>query len=316
MNMNFEALYQGGVSRNAWANLHSGIHYYVDVTNGSDAVTNNGLSWAQAFQTIDHALTIWAAATSGLGDVIWIAPGTYPEELTTDLTRVALIGVPGVYPGHIASIRPVDGCAYLGTMFEAMFKNIAFLSPSTATTLPAVQLTNARYSIIEDCHFCGRDPACIEGLQIGNTDAVATAANFDFCIVRRNRFDSWYGVASEFTHAIKVGRVGYDAGCAVKQMVGTAIEDNDVYALTYGIYIGTYCADFSVIRRNLVDSMAAENGCATAGIECYGGYPAIADNNVNATDAIIAPAAITNRVFNNCVTNAGTGPVMELPVRT
>ena len=292
-----------------------GLSLYVDGTNGSD--TNNGKDWAHAFQTIQAAITNQIANTTNLGDAIYIAPGSYAESLTGNLTRVSLIGVPGKYPWHIASVRPTDGSAYHGTLFEALIKNICFLSSSgTGLTLPAVLLDNARYSIIEDCHFVGRDPTCIEGLQIGNTDAVATAANFDFCIIRRNRFDTWFGNASSFTHGIKVGRVAYDAGSSVKQMVGTSIEDNEVYALTYGIYIGVYCADYSVIRRNLVDSMESINGCTAVGIQVYGGYPVIADNRVNADNAITAPAAITNRVFWNCVTNTGTlpTPVMELPV--
>uniref|UniRef100_A0A6M3LUU0 Putative pectate lyase n=1 Tax=viral metagenome TaxID=1070528 RepID=A0A6M3LUU0_9ZZZZ len=295
-----------------------GINYYVDGTNGSDA--NHGKDWAHAFQTIQQAITTQIANTSNLGDVIYIAPGNYAESLTGDLTRVALIGVSSNYPWHIVSIRPTAGSAYHGTLFEAMFKNLCFLSSDTTNkTLPAVLLDNARYSIIEDCHFVGRDPTCVEGLQIGPTaiDDV-TECHLDYCIIRRNRFDTWYGTASEFTHAIKMGDVG-GAGGGAKQVFGTTIEDNIIYASSYGIYmlVGTPNADFTIVRRNLIDSMTAETGCSVAGIEFTGGnFPAFADNRINAADAIIYPAGGTERTFFNCVTNAGAGPVMELPVST
>jgi len=74
-----------------------GKRWYVDTVNGLD--TYNGLNWSTAFKTIQKAITTQIAESSGLGDLIFIAPGTYAESLTGDLTRVALIGVPGVFPG-------------------------------------------------------------------------------------------------------------------------------------------------------------------------------------------------------------------------
>jgi len=201
-----------------------------------------------------------------------------------------------------------------------MFKNLCILSADTLNkNYPAVLLDNARYSIIEDCHFVGRDPTCVEGLQIGpTTPDDVTEAHLDYCIIRRNRFDTWFGHTQEFEHGIKLGDVAGGGGGA-KQIVGTTIEDNIIYARNYGIYVltGPPNADFCVVRHNLIDSMTAMNGCVVAGIEFTGGvYPTVADNRINATDAIIYPMGGTQRVFNNVVTNAGVGPVMELPVRT
>jgi len=283
-----------------------GIKYYVDGTNGLDAY--NGRSWQCPFKTIQKAITEQIANTTSLGDVIYIAPGNYAESLTGDLTRVSIIGVKGDYPWHIVSVRPTDGYAYYGTLFEALIKNICFLSSDdTNKDYPAVQLVNARYSVIEDCHFVGRDPTCVEGLQIGNRDAVATVANFDYCIVRNCRFDTWYGTASQFTFGIKLGRVGYDAGCSVKYMVGTSIEDCFIYAKEYGIYIGVYTADFSVIQRNAIDSLEHEKGCATRGVEFYGGWPMVLNNRINAIDAILVTATglVPQRVLGNWVANNG-----------
>lgn len=308
----FDEVYRGKIG----PQFTGALQLYVDGTNGNDG--NNGFDWAHAFATIQAAITYQIANSSGLGDIIWIAPGSYAEDLTGDLTRVALIGVRGQYPWHIASIRPVDGPAYFGTIFEALIKNLMILSPSTAVTEPAMLLTNARYSVIEDCHFVGRDATCEEGIQIGPVADDATEAHLDFCIIRRNRFDTFYGNNSEFAAGIKVGAVA-GVGGGAKQIVGTTIEDNDIYARNYGIYVlsGPPNSDYCIIRRNLIDSMNAQNGCAVAGIEFTGGvFPTIADNRINAADAIIYPMANQERVFNNCVTNGGVGPVMEMPVRT
>ncbi len=302
-----------------------GLSYFVDGTNGDNA--NSGKDWRHAFATIQKAIDTQIAANAdlmplgGLGDTIYIAPGNYVEELTGDLTRVSLIGVPGKYPWHIVSVRPENSYAYHGTLFETLIKNICFLSPDTSNTeYPAVLLDNARYSIIEDCHFVGTTEEPSEaGIQIGPTAADdVTECHLDYCIIRRNRFDTWFGHNSEFYAGIKMGDVA-GAGGGAKQIVGTTIEDNEIYAASYGIYIltGPPNADFCVVRRNLIDSMIRQQGCSVAGVEFSAGdFPTIADNRINADDAIIYPAANQERVFNNCVTNAGVGPVMEMPVRT
>jgi len=297
---------------------NEGLEYYVDGASGDD--TNNGRTWDYAFKTIQHAIDVQVAAPSGKGDVIWIAPGNYVESLTGTLTRVALIGVPGNYPWHIASVRPPESYAYNGTLFEALIKNICFLSAeSTHPEYPVVLLDNARYSIIEDCHFVGRTETPSEaGIQIGPTADDDTECHLDYCIIRNNRFDTWFGHNSECYAGIKIGAVG-GAGGGAKQIVGTTIEDNVIYAANYGMYfcVGTPNADYCVIRRNLIDSMKRQNGCSVAGIEFMAGdFPVIADNRINAEDAIIYPAANKERVFWNCVTNAGVGPVMENPTST
>ena len=179
-------------------------------------------------------------------------------------------------------------------------------------------LDNARYSIIEDCHFVGTTETPSEaGIQIGPTDVDdLTECHLDYCIIRRNRFDTWFGHNSEFYAGIKIGDVA-GAGGGVKQIVGTTIEDNEIYAANYGMYflVGTPNADYCVIRRNTIDSMIRRNGCAVAGIEFLAGdYPIVADNRINAEDAIVTPGGWPERTFNNFVTDAGVGPVRELPV--
>jgi len=249
-----------------------GDEYYVDGTHGSDA--NDGSEWSKAWKTIQHAITYQIAHTSGLGDVIYVAPGNYAESLTGDLTRCSIIGVRGDYPWHIVSIRPTDGPAYTGTVFEACFRNLCMLSSSGENKdQPALWLTAARYSVIEDCHFVGRDTTCEEAIQIGPTDdtGVATATAMDFCIIRRNKIDTWYGYASEFEYGIKMGAVNWEAQALVSTMTGVTIEDNVISTKTYGMYFCTVegSTHASVIRNNVVGSSNSVNGCATAGIAFY-----------------------------------------------
>ena len=308
----FDEVYRGKIG----PQFTGALQLYVDVVNGDD--TNNGLDWTHAFQTIQVAIDYQVANTSGLGDIIWIAPGNYLEELTGVLTRVALVGVRGQYPWHIASVRPPESYAYNGTLFEALIKNICFLSAeATHPEYPILLLDNARYSIIEDCHFVGRTETPSEaGIQIGPTADDITECHLDYCIIRNNRFDTWFGHNSECYAGIKMGFVG-GVGGGAKQIFGTTIEDNMIWAANYGIYIlaGPPNADYCVIRRNVIDSMIRQNGCSVAGIEFSAGdFPVVADNRKNAEDAIIYPAANRERVWNNFVTNAGVGPTREFPV--
>lgn len=91
----------------------SGTKFYVDGTNG--VAGNEGKSWGNPVATITQAV---AKATAGAGDVIFVAPGEYDEDVTVDVSQVSLVGVG---PRH--SVR-VTGVA-LGT--------------STALTLDGVQ---------------------------------------------------------------------------------------------------------------------------------------------------------------------------------
>ena len=294
-------------------NVTFGKIWFVDGTNGSDA--NHGTTTEQPFKTIQKAITTQIANTSGLGDIIYIAPGSYAENLTGDLTRVALIGCPGDYPWHIVSIRPPTSYAWTGTMFEAMLKNLTILSPAaTNPTYAALQVTNMRYTTIEDCHFVGRTATCLEAIQVGPAGEVTTAAHMDFCVIRRNRFDTWYGAASQFATGIKLGKVGYAAGSPNHYCTGTTIENNDIWALTDGIVLNVNVdtADFTVIRGNVVDSVEAANGCATAGITVENSAKVmVVDNRVNATDALKTTSAM--RTLANLVSNTGT-PAGENPV--
>ena len=287
--------------------------WFVDTTNGSDG--NSGLDPTQAFATIQKAITTQIAQTSGLGDIIYIAPGNYAEILTGNLTNVSLIGCNAGHPWQAVMVYPGTTSAYTGDMSGTMFKNMTFMSAASgAPTLPAIHLGNMRYSIIEDCNISGQSATCITGIQIGPETDVATAANFDYSIVRRNHIGTWAGVASEFAYGIKMGTAGGTTGDGNHVCVGTKIENNDIFALTTGILLNVAVdtAYHTVIRGNVIDSAATANGCATTGITVENSAKVmIVDNRINATDAILAGSA--ERTLANLVTNAGTA-AGELPV--
>lgn len=290
-----------------------GRTYFVDATNGND--NNSGRDPSRAKATIQAAITLQianAVTKASLGDVIYIMPGSYAEDLTGNLTRVSLIGVNAGGTPHAVSIRPVTLSAYVGTMFEAAIRNIMILSPSTGTTEPALSIANMRYSVIDNCLFIGRAAASIEGIQLGNRDAVATAGNFDYNRITNNHFSTFYGASAQFTFGIKIGRVGYDAGASVKQCWGTLIDGNIIYAATTGIYLGTYGDKdgSTIISNNFITSMesAGDEGCSTYCIGAYTATQAMCINNRLATAA--AAAAINgfdaSHTIDNHTTQNGT----------
>lgn len=311
-----DGLYQfGGVPVSSAPEPIFGKVWFVDATNGSDDL--DGLKPTQAKKTIQAAITAQIANTTSLGDAIYVFPGSYAESLTGDLTKVQIIGVNAGGYTHAVSVRPTASYAYYGTMYEATFKNIMFLSPSTSNkTYPAVQCPNMRYSVIDNCLFIGRDSTCVEGLQIGNTDAVATAANCDYNQIINNTFTTFYGAASQFAYGIKVGRVDYDAGCSVKQCWGTLIANNTIFASTAGIYLGIYGdkSGGTVIRNNYVACLEDTAGPQTCGIGAYAANQAMVVNNFVASDGDAIKGFQTSLVLGNWVSLDGTagieGPAM------
>jgi len=71
----------------AWDNSSRGAVVYVDPANGLD--TNDGLSWGTAVKTVAYAQLL---CTSGRGDRIYCAPGTYAENIVITKDSVELVG--------------------------------------------------------------------------------------------------------------------------------------------------------------------------------------------------------------------------------
>ena len=270
--------------------LSFGLVYFVDANNGSDS--NSGLTPDKAFATIQYAITKQIAKTSGLGDIIYVLPGVYAEALTGPFTKLSIIGMGGswgngpnacvIYP---ASGSPIYNVESNGCLIE----NFTMVSPSTTTTLPAAHFANMRWTTFRNNALIGGAAACITGLQIGNEDAVATAAVCDFNRISDNYIGTVFGTSYQFQYGIKVGRVDYDAGCSVKKCHSTVIENNHIFAAVTGIYLGVYggSANGTVIRNNCITSWegAADEDCSDCAIEAYTATNAMVVNNFCATAA-------------------------------
>lgn len=300
---------------------YGALDYYVDGTDGSDS--NSGKSWEGAFATIQAAVTAQIADTNSKGDVIWVAPGTYAESITGNLSKVQIIGTDcGSGNSHAVSIRPTASYSYTGNMTDSAFRNIMFMSPSSSNkTYPAVLLTYMGYSTIDNCTFIGRDSTCVEGLQLGATADGTTVIKCDFSRITNNKFDSFYGANLAFSHAIKLGTVTGTNG-AYRQMYHSVIAGNTISARTIGIWLGCGAnkANGTVIANNYIGYGDTGNGCSSYGIGGLATGDAalyrlwVANNYIMAVDGLYQ--IDDGCSFNNFVSASGASVVTELPVRT
>jgi len=289
--------------------LTFGTRYFVDGTNGND--DNLGKTPNTAFATIQRAINVQTADTTGLGDVIYVFPGVYAEGLTGTLTKVSLIAVGGnwgngpnavvVYPASASPLAEI-------TTNQAQISNFTFVSPSTSTTLPAAHFANMRWTTFSNNALIGGSAACITGLQIGNETGVATAANCDFNRISNNYIGTVFGATYEFENGIKIGRVAYDAGASVKHCHSTIIDNNNIFASTYGIYLGVYggSSNGTIIQGNKITSWenTAPAGVTTAAIAAYASNFAMVVGNYCAQTN--ASAAITGFEAGNVIGNKTT----------
>lgn len=260
-----------------------GDTYVVDGTNGRDG--GDG-TINDPFATIQKAITVQTAESSGLGDIIHVMPGVYAEGLTGTLSKVSLLAVGGqwgtgpnacvIYPATASGLSSI-------TTNQARISGFTFVSPSTSTTLPAAHFANMRWTTFDNNALIGGAAACITGLQIGNEDGVATAAACDFNRISGNYFGTVFGTSYQFQYGMKIGRVAYDAGASVKSCHSTIIENNNIFAAVNGIYLGVYGgkANGTVIDGNNITSWeaGADEGCSSFAIQAYTATYAMCVNN-------------------------------------
>ncbi len=95
---------------------------FVDCFNGNDL--NQGVTWAQAWRTLDNALI-----SANSGDVVWIKPGIYTLESTGKNLKphssISFVGLGGVI---VRSIGP-SAAAKISFSSSSMFQNIVFATP-------------------------------------------------------------------------------------------------------------------------------------------------------------------------------------------
>ena len=276
-----------------------GKTWYVCGNHGSNG--NDGSTPHKAFATIQRAIDVHTAYRAAKnigykwGNRIIVLPAVYSEALTGTLEGVSLQAVGGNWgtgPNAVV-VYPASGSPlYNITTNGCEISGFTFVSPSTTTTLPAAHFANMRWTTFRNNALIGGAAACITGLQIGNEDAVATAAYCDFNHICDNYIGTVFGTSYEFQYGIKIGRVDYDAGCSVKHCHSTVIENNHIFAAVTGIYLGVYggSANGTIIKNNCITSWegGADEGCSDCAIEAYAATNAMVVNNFCATAAAAA----------------------------
>ena len=246
-----------------------GKFWFVDGNNGSDG--NDGLSVEGAFKTIQKAITIQIAFSSGFGDVIYILPGTYAESLTGNLTKVSLIGV----GANQVIVAPTASNAYAGVITDSLIKGIQFRTPSTSNlTYAALAAQDLLGSRITECIFAGTtDPANAGvgtvGIRIGaETDTtweMMVNSSIDHCIFKENA-----GRSTELSYCIVFGNTDDTDNNATRIFRHSMISDNQMCAEFGGIKLNTGNANNNggVITRNFIHSIqGGEGGCQEFGIK-------------------------------------------------
>jgi len=245
---------------------YNALDYFVDGTDGRDDI-HSGKSWDGAFKTIQKAITTQGTDTNGKGDIIWIAPGTYAESLTGDLASVQVIGT-GITPYDV-KITPTATYAYTGAMTRAAFRNLKFVSSSSANpTYPAVLITsNMLYSVIDNCHFTGGHTSCNVGLHFGAVTAHTGWEQIEFSRITNNMF------AADGSHQFHTGInfFGSNAatGHATKIIKSSVIANNSILVKSYGIRycLGAYGCRGSITRGNTITSTETNYGVDQYGIK-------------------------------------------------
>jgi len=293
-----------------------GDTYVVDGTNGKDG--NDGSIYSP-FETIQKAITTQIANNSGLGDNIWILPGTYVEALTGALTGVRLLGG-GLSPNHVI-VAPTTGGSYTGTLTDAIVSGITFRSSSgTSTTHAAFRAENMYRSIIDGNIFeAGANIADSCGFRIGlETEAATDIYWMQRSRITNNLFGTRYS-GMNFHYGISMGPCVTSSTYAKYQvMQDSTIGWNDVAAEINGILMNVRYTTGSnaLIRNNNVHGGLLYSGqCHEHGIRGYDrGHDnklvKVYWNNVSAQSDCIS-GFVAQNVMGNIV---GTGPGSGTPV--
>ena len=303
-----------------------GKTYFVDGTNGSD---DNPGTFETPKATIQAAVTLQIANSSGLGDVIYIMPGTYAESIyAPTLNDVSLIGTSAdsviIAPtaGH-GLLVGLEGVASL-KMTRSLIKNITFLTATgTNTTWAALGIAYVTDSTIEDCRFLGTtttgyNASATIGLQIGNR----TDTPWEFSerlTVRRCRFGTQGSRLQELGIGLHVGSF-VTANPSYRGFALNLIEDNIFGCYDTGIKMqtGSVSCGGTVIRRNVITGHQGGVGgnigirSEADGDDGTDTMCMVIDNRITSISDAISGFEIWNTQGNIIAIN-GSSPVGELP---
>lgn len=252
-----DQLYQhGGVP--VGGTLSFGKTWFVDGTNGSNG--NRGRKVTEAFKTIQKAVTTQIAETSGLGDVIYVLPGTYVESITGNLTACKLIG----YHPFATRVSPTAGHAYSGNLHDAVISGFMFDSASsTLTDYAALRFTTVEDSVIENNLIgCKVNVANSVGVMVGTYATGTDTVKFHRSKFRNNQILA-NGGNQVFDYGFVWGSGSADAtNASYRTGWNSIIENNIICAEHQGIrLISNYAGSYgTVIRGNVITGDAANHG--------------------------------------------------------
>jgi hypothetical protein len=236
-----------------------GTTYWVDGTNGLNG--NSGLEPSKAFKTIQKAITTQIADATGLGDKIYVLPGTYTESLTGNLSQCKLIG----YHPFAVRVQPADGHAYSGNLHDAVVAGFMFDNgTSTNQDYAAFRTTTVEDSIITNNLF-GKQGGADEnsvGVMFGTYATASTTVKFHRSVFSNNQI-MVNGGGNTFWYGLGMCSGGGDATNAnSRTMWNSRIENNIIGARQEGIRIiannaGNYG---TIIKNNVIVGDAINNG--------------------------------------------------------
>jgi len=156
---------------------HNSYAYYVDSRYGSD--NNSGRSPGRPFATIEAAITEvnartnWSNSRWANSDVIYIAPGSYAENLTSLPHGATIIGLGDSFDAdgeNGVRIKPATGSPVdVASLVNAKIQNIKFESADASIVFDAAILNNVQ---LIHCVFSGAAEATTSVAGIYTLDSV------------------------------------------------------------------------------------------------------------------------------------------------
>jgi len=272
-NVNFRGTVKGagdGIMRPKGA-----LDYYVDGTDGSDTL-HSGHTWDGAFKTIQVAIAAQIAETKAKGDNIWIAPGTYAESLTGDLTSVQIIGS-GVTANSVV-IAPTASSSYVGTMTNAALRNLTFTSSSsTSPAHAACRIESMTGSVIDGCFFyAGTATALSTGFRLG-AEAGDSAASDNYVSMRKSYFTnnvigSGFGGKNFYFGFVFGASTTAGTNSRYRYVKDSLIAYNRISAEDYGMMLNvayTTGTGAVIYRNTIMGGMLLAGQCSNTGIKAY-----------------------------------------------
>ena len=213
--------------------------YYVDGRDGSDNYT--GLDPTNAKATIAAAITVmnarigWSNSPWAQRDVLYIAPGSYAEELTALPYGCVVVGVGhDIHSGkNGVIIKPASGYPVeVTSTINTAFYNLSFVSPDTSAAFKTVNLNN---SYFYNCKFSGLPSATTAVYGVYCSDLSGTW--FDHC---------WFMNADNGLYINYVDGGDKCAKLLVENCMFTGLAAT-------GIYVSTQLVgEHSIVRHNTI----------------------------------------------------------------